>query len=223
VESIPCEGDKGKVKIKVMTTEQKVAHALLRIGAVGFVPDNPITFKSGIVSPVYIDNRKLPFYPNEWKIVIDAFVKIIKKEKIKIDVVAGVASAGIPHSAALGFVTKKPSVFVRKEPKDHGTKRMVEGGSVLNKTVLLVEDLVTTGGSSLRAVDSLRKEGAKVNNCLVVVTYNFPSTKQSFIKEKVKLHTITSFPVILEEAKKLGMVKGDTLKKIEEWFAKHTK
>ena len=203
--------------------EQKVAHALLKIGAVGFVPDNPITFKSGIVSPVYIDNRKLPLYPNEWKIVITAFSKIIKEEKIKLDVLAGVEAAGIPHSAALGFFTKKPSVFVRKQAKDHGTKRMVEGGSVLNKNVLLIEDLVTTGGSSLSAVENLRKEGAKVKHCLVIVSYNFPQAVDAFSKAKVKLHTITSFPVILEEAKKLGIIKGDNLKKVENWFSEYAK
>jgi|SRR3989344_3135669 len=206
-----------------MIMEQKVAQALLKIGAVGFVPDNPITFKSGIVSPVYVDNRKLPFYPNEWKIIIESFAEIVKKEKIRFDVVAGVEAAGIPHSAALGFFTKKPSVFVRKEVKDHGTKRMVEGGSVLNRNVLLIEDLVTTGGSSLNAVQNLRKEGAKVNNCLVIVSYNFPKAKDSFNKAKVKLHAITSFPIILDEAKKLGMIKGDKLKKVESWLMEHTK
>ncbi len=206
-----------------MTTEQKVAHALLKIGAVGFVPDNPITFNSGIVSPVYIDNRKLPFYPNEWKIIIESFSKIIKKEKIKLDVIAGVEAAGIPHSAALGFFMNQPSVFVRKEAKDHWTKRMVEGGSVLNKNVLLIEDLVTTGGSSLHAVENLRKEGGKVKICLVIVSYNLPRAQDAFTKAKVKLHAITSFPVILGEAKKLGMIKGDRLKKVEGWLLEHTK
>jgi len=206
-----------------MTIEQKVAHALLKIGAVGFVSDNPITFKSGIVSPVYVDNRKLPSCPTEWKIIIESFAKIVKKEKIKLDVIAGVEAAGIPHSAALGFFMNKPSVFVRKETKDHGTKRMVEGGSVLNKNVLLIEDLVTTGGSSLRAVENLRKAGAKVNNCLVIVGYDFPSARQAFIEAKVKLHTLSSFPVILDEARKLGMIEGDKLKKVEDWLKEYTK
>jgi orotate phosphoribosyltransferase len=205
-----------------MTIEQKVARALLHIGAVGFVPDNPITFKSGIVSPVYIDNRKLPSHPKEWKVVIESFAKLIKKEKLKMDMVAGVEAAGIPHSAALGFYTKIPSVFVRKEAKDHGTKKMVEGGSVLNKQVLLIEDLVTTGSSSLSAVKNIRGSGGKVSNCLVIVSYNFPSAQEAFRNEKVKLHTLTSFPVILEEAKKLGMVHDKALKKVEDWFKAHT-
>lgn len=200
---------------------QEVARVLLRIGAVGFVPDNPITFKSGIVSPVYIDNRKLPCHPREWKVIIEGFAKIIKKQKIKAEIIAGVESAGIPHSAALGFLTETPSVFVRKVAKDHGTKKMVEGGSVLNKHVLLIEDLVTTGRSSLSAVDNIRAAGGKVSNCLVIVSYNFASSNEAFRKAKVKLHTLTSFPVILEEAKKLGMVHGKTLAKTKDWFEKH--
>ena len=206
-----------------MNTQQKVAQALIKIGAVGFVPDNPITFKSGIISPVYIDNRKLPSYPKEWKVIIEGFAKIIKKEKIKVEVIAGVEAAGIPHSAALGFFTKIPSVFVRKELKDHGTKKMVEGGSVLNKHVLLIEDLVTTGRSSLSAVDNIRKAGGKISNCLVIVSYNFFSSKKAFSNAKVKLHAVTSFPVILEEAKKLGIVDAKTLMKIENWFREHIK
>ncbi|MEX2028938.1 MAG: orotate phosphoribosyltransferase [Candidatus Paceibacterota bacterium] len=205
-----------------MTIAQKVARTLLKIGAVGFVPDNPITFKSGIISPVYIDNRKLPSHPHEWKVIIGSFAKIIKKEKIKAEVVAGVETAGIPHSAALGFFMKTPSVFIRKEAKDHGTKKMVEGGSVLNKHVLLIEDLVTTGSSSLNAVENIRKAGGKISSCLVIVSYNFPSSRRAFNKAKVKLHTVTSFPVILEEAKKLGMVHDDVLKKVSDWFHEYS-
>lgn len=205
-----------------MTTEQKVAHVLLKIGAVGFVPNNPITFKSGIVSPVYVDNRKLPFHPKEWKVILESFAKLIKKEKIKVDVIAGVEAAGIPHSAALGFFTKTPSVFVRKEAKDHGTKKMVEGGNVLNRRVLLIEDLVSTGGSSLAAVENIRKSGGKVSDCLVVVSYGFPVSSEAFKKAKVKLHTLTTFPVILAEAQKLGIIKGENLKTVEAWLAQHT-
>lgn len=206
-----------------MTMEQKVARALLKIGAVGFVLDKPITFKSGIVSPVYVDNRKLPFHPAEWKVIIQSFSKIIKKEKIKIEVIAGVEAAGIPHSAALGFFMKKPSVFVRKVAKDHGTKKLIEGGSILNKNVLLIEDLVSTGMSSLAAIEKIKKDGGKVSNCLVIVSYNFPVAKIEFKKAKVKLHTLTSFPIILQEAKKIGLIKGNKLKKIEDWLIENTK
>src|SRR3989344_7676130 len=112
-----------------MSTEQKVAQELIKIGAVKFVPDNPITFKSGIKAPIYVDNREFPFYPSSWKVVIEGFQEIIQKDNIQFDTLAGVAVAGIPHSAALGFSLNKPSIFVRKEAKDHGTKSLVEGGN----------------------------------------------------------------------------------------------
>jgi orotate phosphoribosyltransferase len=205
------------------STAKKVAQALLKIGAVGFVTQNPITFKSGIVSPVYVDNRKFPFYPNEWQIIIESFAEVIKNENIRADVLAGVEAAGIPHSSALGFYTKTPSVFVRKQAKDHGTKKMVEGGNVHLKRVLLIEDLVTTGGSSLAAVESIRKEGGIVEDCLVIVSYDFFTAKEAFKEAKVNLHTLTSFPVILEEAKNLGMIKTEDLNIIEEWFHKQSR
>lgn len=201
-----------------MDSQQQIAQALLNIGAVGFNVEKPITFKSGIISPVYVDNRKLPFHPEEWNSVLQGFKDLIDKEKIDFDIVAGVEAAGIPHSAGLGFLLRVPSLFIRKQVKDHGTKKMVEGGEVLNKKVLLVEDLVSTGISSLTAVKSLRGEGAVVNDCLVIVSYEFEEAKDAFKKDNVKLHSLTSFPVILEEAVKLNTLNSEQVEKVKEWF-----
>ncbi len=201
-----------------MTTQQKVAQALLSIGAVGFNLENPITFKSGIVSPVYVDNRTLPFHPEEWKTILDGFKELIEKENIPLEIVAGVEAAGIPHSAALGYLLNLPSVFIRKQAKDHGTKKLVEGGDVSGKKVLLVEDLVSTGGSSLKAIEAMRNEGAIANDCLVIVSYDFNEAKENFKNANVNLHCLTSFPVILEEAEKLDILKKDQIEKIKEWF-----
>ncbi len=183
-----------------METDRNVARALLSIGAVGFDLVHPITYKSGIKAPVYCDNRTFPFHPNEWKTIVEGFATIIESRGLKPDVIAGVEAAGIPHSAALGFHTHIPSVFVRKQEKDHGTKKLVEGGDVSGKKVLLIEDLVTTGGSSLRAVRALREAGAVVTDVLVIVTYAFPESVEAFTEAEVNLHSLSSFPVILEEA-----------------------
>ena len=183
-----------------MDIETQVAKALLKIGAVKFDPKNPITFKSGIKSPVYVDNRKLPFHPAEWKIVLDGFKDVIEKNKINFDIVAGVEAAGIPHSAALGYAMQMPSVFIRKQAKDHGTKKLVEGGEVSGKKVIMLEDLVSTGISSLTAVGALRAEGAIVENCLVIVSYGFEESKKAFADAKVNLLSLTSFPIILKTA-----------------------
>ena len=141
---------------------REIAEALIAIEGVGFRPAAPITFKSGIKSPVYCDNRRFPFWPEQWAKVIRGFEGLIAEREIAVDVVGGVEAAGIPHSAALGFAMRTPSVFIRKELKEHGTKKRVEGGDVTGKRVVLVEDLVTTGGSSIAAIEALRAEGAVV-------------------------------------------------------------
>ena len=201
-----------------ITRQVQIAKALLKIGAVGFKPDAPITFKSGIKSPVYIDNRRFPFYPKEWALVIEGFKEIIQKEKIKFDVIAGIETAGIPHSATLGFFLKKPSLFVRKQVKDHGTKKRVEGGSVEGKTVLLIEDHISTGGSSLSGVEALRNEGGTVNDCLAITSYEFTSSNDGFRQANVQLRTLTSFQVILDEALKQKKFTKPEMKVIQDWL-----
>lgn len=199
--------------------QREIAQILLKINAVGFVPDNPIMFKSGIKSPVYVDNRKLPFYPKEWEKVILGFEALTKEKSLQFDIIAGIESAGIPHSAALGFLMKKPSVFVRKKIKEHGTKKLIEGGDVNGKQVLLIEDLVTTGSSSLAGVEALREGGAKVINCLIITSYEFPEAKKAFAEAGVKLHALTSFPIILKEAMSLGLIKEKEEQAIKDFLA----
>lgn len=201
-------------KVKV-----EVAKILLKIGAVGFRLSDPLTFKSGLISPVYIDNRKFPFHSEEWQIIIRGFEEIIKAENIEFDIVAGIESAGIPHSAALGFYLKKPSVFTRKGLKDHGTMRMVEGGDVRNKKVLLVEDHVSTGYSSLIGVDALRKEGARVSNCFSITSYGFDVAEKAFKKANVSLHTLTDFKTIFDEALKQGILNKKEISVVSDWIS----
>jgi orotate phosphoribosyltransferase len=179
---------------------QRVAQALLDINAVGFTPDFPIRFKSGILSPVYVDNRRLPFHPSAWHTVIMGFQAMLEAENLAHDVIAGVAVGGIPHSSALAYQMNKPSVFVRKETKGHGTQKLVEGGDVSGARVLLVEDLVTTGSSSLEAVAALRSEGANVQDVLAVVSYGFEESKQAFSSSGVSLYPLTTFQSILQVA-----------------------
>lgn len=197
----------------------EIAKALLEIGSVEFRLDNPITFKSGVVSPVYTDNRKLPYFPAAWKQVLYGFKELLRLESIPVDVFAGIESGGIPHSAALGFLTETPSVFIRKKPKDHGTKKMVEGGVVEGKRVVLVEDLVTTGGSLMTGVQAVRDEGGIVEDCLAIVSYGFSGATDVFAENGVRLHVLTTFPVIFDEAFKSGLCDEKTKSKVEQWFA----
>lgn len=194
-----------------------VARALLEINAVGFSPTAPIRFKSGILSPVYVDNRRLPYHPQQWSIIIEGFKAEVKA--LEYDVIAGVAVGGVPHSAALGYALQMPSVFVRKEAKEHGKGQRVEGGDVAGRCVLLVEDLVSTGGSSLAGVEALRETGAIVNDLLAIVSYGFTEAQESFANANVKLHTLTDFSTILQEAVNMGKFGQEDYAIIADWFS----
>lgn len=202
-----------------MNTAQVIARALLDIKAVGFKPNDPIRFKSGLLSPVYVDNRTFPFHPEHWRKVIDGFVELVASKKIEFDVVAGIETAGIPHSATLGFVMKKPSVFIRKAAKDHGTKKMVEGGDVMGKKVLLIEDHVTTGGSSLHGVRELKNAGAIVTDCLAITSYEFAEADKQFADEGVRLHTLTNFTEILKQAVAEAVINDKEAETVKAWLA----
>jgi orotate phosphoribosyltransferase len=198
--------------------QEQVARALLDIQAVVFSPHAPMTLKSGIKSPVYVDNRRLPYWPAQWQIVIEGFQQVIAAENITFDVIAGIAAGGIPHSAALAYTLKKPSVFVRKEAKEHGTRGQIEGGDVSRKRVLLVEDMVTTGGSSLAGVDALRAAEATVTDCLSITSYGFVTASEAFASANVRLHPLAPFSTIVIEASKMGLFDQDALDLVEAWM-----
>lgn len=196
---------------------QQVAHVLLNTQIIGFTPHAPITFKSGIVSPVYVDNRRLPYQPDAWHQIIAAFQQTIDAHLLDFDVIAGMEVAGIPHSAALAYAMHRPSVFVRKQPKDHGTKKRVEGGEVNGLRVLLIEDTVTTGGSSLSGVTALQNEGAQVIACLAIFSYGFAQAANAFAEAGVPLITLTSLEVVLESARQHHSLAADAIDAVAEW------
>jgi orotate phosphoribosyltransferase len=195
-----------------------VAQALLEIDAVKFTPDDPKTFKSGIQSPVYIDNRTIPYFPEQWRRIIASFQDAIAEHNLSFDIVAGIAVAGVPHSAALAYATEYPSVFIRKESKDHGLKNRIEGGDVSGKTVLLIEDLVTTGGSSLDGVVELREAGATVQHAMAIVSYGFAEAASAYQATGVDLITLTTFDIILTEASARGIFNSEAVAIIRRWL-----
>lgn len=199
-------------------TARAVAEALLAIGGVGFRVDEPITFKSGIVSPVYCDNRTFPFWPAQWRKVIEGFAALTAREGLAFEVIGGIEAAGIPHSAALGYTMQRPSVFIRKQAKEHGKRARIEGGDVAGKRVLLVEDLVSTGSSSLSGVQALREAGATVTDCLAIISYDFTEAQQAFAKAEVKLHTLTNFEAVLVAAQAQGIADEATVTAVRDWL-----
>ena len=201
------------------STSRGVAQAMLSIGAVSFVPNAPVTFKSGIVSPVYCDGRKLPFAPGPWHTVIAGFQQLIAEQGIAFDVLGGIETAGIPHSAALSYAMNRSSIFIRKAAKEHGLKRRVEGGDVTGQRVLLVEDVVTTGGSSLSGVEALRDEGAVGEDCLAILRYDFANATERFAEAGVRLHTLTTFEDLLACAADTGVLDADGVGTLHDWLA----
>ena len=198
------------------TRATAVARALLEAGAVGITPDEPVTFKSGLRSPVYVDNRVLIFKPRPWRTIVDGFAAALPRGR---PVIAGVEAAGIPHSSALAFSAGLPSVFVRKESKDHGLGRRIEGGDVSGRRTILVEDMVTTGGSSLSAIEALREAGAEVADCFAIITYGFGEALEAFEAAGVTLTTLTTFDAVVAEALATGTIDARQAELVRSWLA----
>ena len=195
---------------------EAVARALLDAGTVTLRPDEPVTFKSGLRSPVYVDNRRLISQPSPWRVVVQAFAAELPDEDV---VIAGVESAGIPHSSALAYAAGRPSVFVRKAAKEHGLARRIEGGDVAGRRTILVEDMVTTGGSSLSAVVALREAGAVVTDCLAIITYGFVEAGEAFAAAAVRLTTLTTFETVVAEAIVRAMIDRRGAELVRAWLA----
>ena len=198
--------------------QYRIAQALLEIGAVKLSLEEPVTFKSGMRSPVYVDNRTIPYWPGQWQQIISSFRDMIDLKNLSCDIIAGVETGGIPHSAALAFMMQIPSVFVRKQPKGHGLKSKIEGGDVAGKHVLLIEDAITTGSSSLAAIDALREAGAIVDDCMAIFSYGFQEAATAFANADVQLYVLTTFKVIVEQARQTGYFGDDVVSIITNWL-----
>lgn len=202
-----------------MTREQKVAQALLKINAVGFSFNKPILFKSGILSPMYVNNRNLPYFPLEWETVIDELTDMLLENDIAYDVIGSVELGGVSHASVVGYLLSKPSVIVRKQAKEHGMKERIVGGPVEGLRVLSFEDLITTGSSSLEATEVLRGAGAMVNDCVSIVSYGFPEASTAFDKANVKLYTLVGFHTIVNEALRMEKISEAQYQELYSWHA----
>ena len=197
---------------------REVAEYLLEIKAVVLNPSNPFTWASGLKSPIYCDNRKTLSYPKVRNFIKTAFVDIIADEFKEADVIAGVATAGIPHGVLIADVINKPFVYVRDKAKGHGLENLIEGKLEKGQRVVVIEDLISTGGSSLKAVSALREAGAEVLGLGAIFTYGFPKAEEAFAEADCKFFTLSEYPILLEMAIKLDYVKPEEKATLLKWY-----
>lgn len=203
-----------------MTNESskiKIAKILLKIKAVTLNPDKPYRFVSGILSPIYVDNRLLISYPKEREAVKSEFVRLIKKLKYVPDVIAGTATAGIPHAAWIAGKLKLPMVYIRSQAKDHGKGKQIEGLIKPGDKVILIEDMVSTGESSLSAIEAIKSAGGKIKHCLAIYTHNLPKSEASYKNSQVLLLTLTDFKTVVNIGVKEGYISKKAKSSVYEW------
>ncbi|MGB4846714.1 MAG: orotate phosphoribosyltransferase [Saprospiraceae bacterium] len=177
-----------------------VAHELLSISAIQLNVEKPFTWVSGIKSPVYCDNRKVNSHVTTRNIIADSFVKLITNNFRDIEVIAGVATGGIPMGILIADRLKLPFVYVRQEPKEHGLMKQVEGDYSVGQNVILIEDHVSTGGSSLKAVNGLLHEGLNVLALVSIMTYNFNTAIDLFMDHSIKHVSLSDLDTVLDQA-----------------------
>jgi orotate phosphoribosyltransferase len=199
------------------TLESRVAAKLLKIKAVKLQPSNPFTWASGWKSPIYCDNRKTLSYPDLRKFIRNEIVNIVQKQYPDVQAIAGVATGAIAQGVLVAEELNLPFVYVRNSPKDHGLENLIEGDLKPGQKVVVIEDLISTGGSSLKAVEAIRKAGCEVLGMVAIFTYGFPSAAQSFEKAKVKLITLSNYKAVLKAALDSEYIAEDELAILEEW------
>lgn len=197
--------------------DRKLAAGLLRIGAVLLRPDEPFTWASGWRSPIYCDNRRILSDPELRSMVAEAFAAKVAELYPEAEVLAGVATGAIAHGVLVADRMCKPFVYVRPKPKDHGTGSQIEGKLPEGSKVVVIEDLISTGMSSLAAVDALRKAGADVLGMVAIFTYGFDLASERFKEAGVPLATLSNYGSLIDVATSAGLVKPSDTEVLQRW------
>ena len=197
--------------------ENKTASHLLESKAIILEPTNPFTWASGWRSPIYCDNRVSLSYPEIRNYIKEAFRTTIQKHFDTPDLIAGVATGAIAQGALVADIMHLPFVYVRPSAKEHGRQNLIEGRLQSGQKVVVVEDLISTGGSSLKAVDALRQAGADVLGMVAIFSYGFEVAIDNFRKAGVELHTLTNYHVLIETALSSGDIQQDQVEMLKQW------
>lgn len=198
-------------------SEKKVAESLLKIKAIKLQPSEPFTWASGWKSPIYCDNRKTLSFPEIRTLVRDEFVKTVKAKYPQAEVIAGVATGAIAQGALVAQELGLPFIYVRSSPKDHGLGNLIEGDLKAGQKVVVIEDLISTGGSSLKAAEAVRAAGAEVLGMVAIFTYGFLVSENAFKEHKVELTTLSNYNAMIETAVATGYVKEEQVETLKEW------
>ena len=199
------------------TTKKAFASKLLKIKAIKLQPANPFTWASGWKSPFYCDNRKTLSYPDLRSFVKLEIARIIMEQFPEVEAVAGVATGAIPQGALVADALALPFVYVRSKPKDHGLENLIEGELRPGMKVVVVEDLISTGGSSLKAVEAIRANGCEVIGMVAAYTYGFDVAVKAFKEAGVKLITLTNYEAVVEEALRIGYIRETDIELLNNW------
>lgn len=197
--------------------ERIIASKLLKIKAVKLQPSNPFVWASGWKSPIYCDNRKTLSYPPLRNFIKLELARIIREKYDNVDAIAGVATGAIAQGAMVAEELGLPFVYVRSSPKDHGLENLIEGDLKPGMKVVVIEDLISTGGSSLKAVEAIRADGSDVLGMLAIFTYGFTVAENAFKKAKVELTTLSNYEAVLDLALSTNYIHESELKALQEW------
>lgn len=197
--------------------DKQIAESLLQIKAIKLNPTNHFTWASGWNSPIYCDNRKTLSFPAVRKQIYKGFVEVIEKLYPEAELYAGVATGAIAHGVLAAEEAGKPFIYVRSAPKSHGLANQVEGYYEKGANVVVIEDLVSTGGSSLNAVEALREAGCQVLGMVAIFTYGFPAAEENFARAGVRLDTLSNYDTLIELATEQGYVDQEDITTLKEW------
>ena len=200
-----------------MVLERKIAKHLLDIEAVALRPNDYFTWTSGIKSPIYCDNRITMSYPAIRREIAAGMSEVIKAKFPEVEVVAGTATAGIPHAAWVSEVLDLPMIYVRDSAKKHGKTNQIEGRLLEGQKVVIIEDLISTGLSSLKVAKALEEAGAVVLGVVAIFSYELKKAQDAFVADKVEYHTLTNYNYLIEEAVASDYIKQEDVEKLLEW------
>jgi len=195
----------------------EVTKKLLEINTIKIQPTNPFTWASGWKSPIYCDNRKILSYPETRNYIRDRFVDIIRKKYPEAEVIAGVATGAIAIGALVADVLGLPFIYIRSKPKDHGLENLIEGDLNPNQKVVVVEDLVSTGISSLKAAGAVNNYGAVVIGMVAIFTYNFQHAIDNFKKANIELTALSRYQILIDTAVEIGEITTDQVETLMKW------